>query len=801
MESKEQNTYQLGDWLVEPHLVRVSKFKQSKTLRPKEMDLLVLLIEARGEVVTVADIHEKVWSGVAVSNDSIYFSLSQLRKALGDSKENPQFIETIPKRGYRLVCHAELKSASKERVPNTATVEEQASQSLSQNSAQATSLFVKPLILFTLLLIIGVLSYLYSSSNSWSNQSQPSTAAPIKKALPINAIAVLPFEDLSSDQSVGYLANGISTELIRQLGAIQGLRVAARTSAFSAKQLALGANEIGEKLNVGAVVEGSIQVEDSLMRVNVQLVDTNNGFQIWSETYHVSTKNLFDLQDQIGQSIVNALLPELSATAVALNNRVSEKIDPDAYFYYLKGLESLRINSHLSLQSGIEDLTAAIEISPNFVNGLLALAQAKLMLFETGASNDSGLKQESLQHIEKAKSLEPQNSLAYSVEAKLAHINKDDNKCIDLYQTALKYSPNDPMAKAQLASLLAFTNRHRSERLFNEALADDPFNDIIQLMKGFAYRRTGENEKAIAAFRRASQLNPKNPNYHWMLGYHQMFFKGNIREGINSIRKSLTLDRIDPELQHFIDLGLISLGAETSFSRQISPTPQYKTASIQTRGNTEFEYAYDYLLKSLLFISQSKFEQAYQTAYAPFLKNNIRFSHGARDILSQIVADHLLRKGEFAQAEAFLLTHNESLNKVLERPIDQSMQLLFGENSNPHSVFSYLYILKHTDRIAEFEDVFKRFTDARALELSQVRVTLRTTDYLTDAKIHILKDQPSKALSSLEKAVEVGLRINWQLEIENNFLFAPIKNDPRFNQLLTTIKQDMLEQRALMVEN
>ncbi len=324
MKIDNSDKFQLQEWLVDGKLNRISNGDLVISLRPKEMAILLLLLEANGELVSNQEVLEQVWGDVSVNLDSVYYSLSQLRKKLSDHHHTPKYIETIPKCGYRLIVSSSPIEGNNENNANQSRPQSVVSDSngvkpklaatllsiWSALSAHKKHLSVGLIVVVLVTLSLGLIN---RNSNDTVRHSMATIAT--NKLKPMNSVAVIPFTDLSEKNDQGYFAAGISDELANQLTQIEGIKVAPPTSSAALKSKSMSISEIGQLVNVGAIVEGSVRLHDDQVLITVQLIDTNSGYQIWSKVYDRKLDSLFAVQDEISASVVAAVLPSLSNRA------------------------------------------------------------------------------------------------------------------------------------------------------------------------------------------------------------------------------------------------------------------------------------------------------------------------------------------------------------------------------------------------------------------------------------------------------------------------------------------------------
>lgn len=261
----------------------------------------LLLAAAFGEVVRKDGMLGAVWGDAVVTEDALTQCMVELRKALGDSARRSSVIETIPHIGFRLIPPIDRSVAS-----------------LEPRLRWRLRLAVLAAALLTALLFFGQRFYA------------------LREPAPIDAVAVLPFENLSGDPALRYFSDGLAEELLNSLANVPGLRVPARTPSFAFRDANLDVRELGSRLDVDTLVGGSVRQQGPRLRVTVQLIEAGSGPHRWSEVYEGDAGDLFSLQERIARNVAEAsgLDRQQLGTPPA--------VDIEAYDWYLLGRQHLR---------------------------------------------------------------------------------------------------------------------------------------------------------------------------------------------------------------------------------------------------------------------------------------------------------------------------------------------------------------------------------------------------------------------------------------------------------------------------
>jgi len=292
-------------------------------LEGQPLAILQMLLERAGELVTREELQKKLWQGDTFVDfeHSLNAAVKRLRAALNDSADQPRYVETLARRGYRFIAPLNAADGETSVVPSIVRPTPAARQTRSIFGARSVWL----LTIAVFALAVGGWGW-----RQWRHR----LSAP---ALPvIHSLAVLPLANLSGDASQEYIADGITEELIGRLSHIHGLRVISRTSAMHFKNTQLSVPDLAKTLGVDAIVEGSVTREGSHIRVHAQLIRGLTDEHIWAEEYLREYRSLLGLQDEVARSIAARIERSLTPQGPA-SLAPASAVGPEAYEDYLKG--------------------------------------------------------------------------------------------------------------------------------------------------------------------------------------------------------------------------------------------------------------------------------------------------------------------------------------------------------------------------------------------------------------------------------------------------------------------------------
>ena len=460
-------------------------------LQEQPLKILQTLLENPGQIVTREELRGRIWpANTFVEFDQgLYNAMARLRDTLGDASENPRFIQTVARRGYKFIAPVTLPAgeSSPEISPKTEVsrwpwVHRWMSSVLAGLLGGA-------------LLLVVVFGFDVAGAREWLRS----------RISPIRSLAVLPLQNLSNDPQQDYFADGMTDELITELAQVGNLRVISRTSAMSYKGTKKTLPQIARELNVDAVLEGSVVRSGDRVRITAQLIQAQGDRHIWAHSYERDLRNVLALQGEIARDIVGEVRANLRPTPSA------RQVNPESYEAYLRGRHDLNnATSEADLESSISNFQLAIAKDPQ--SGLaysgLAVAYAALADFYRAPKEVMPKAKEAATralHLDETLS-EAHDALgwvefAYEWNWPLAEQN---------LKRALELNPYNALAHDHYAYFLA-SLRGRDEAFAENQLARelDPFSLTILADSSFYFYMGRQYDRAIDQGQKALQLDPR----------------------------------------------------------------------------------------------------------------------------------------------------------------------------------------------------------------------------------------------------------------------------------------------------
>jgi TolB-like protein/DNA-binding winged helix-turn-helix (wHTH) protein len=302
----------IGAWRVDPGSGTISRDGETARLEARAMRLLLCLAEHPGEVVSIDQLLDKVWTDVAVSPDSVYQAVASLRRVLGDDPKQPSYIATVPRLGYRMVATvAPWEESSQAGVDDPTRAHKNAFGEASGPASRRKVGFILAAGGAVCLALIA--AFVFRGAIAKGNHSDAAIAQQ-------KSIAVLPFLDLTEGMKQEEFADGMTEELIDRLGKVPGFHVPSATSSFYFKGKQVPVSEMAKSLKVAYVLDGSVRKAGTRVRIAARLVRADDGYVIWSESYDRPFGDLLMVQDDIAGEVTKALSASIEAKPASGQN-------------------------------------------------------------------------------------------------------------------------------------------------------------------------------------------------------------------------------------------------------------------------------------------------------------------------------------------------------------------------------------------------------------------------------------------------------------------------------------------------
>ncbi len=495
--------FRVGEWVVKPSLNQLARGESVTRLRPKVMDVLVHLVGQAGEVVPKDEILDAVWAKEFLADTALSRAVFELREALGDDPQHPAYIETIPKRGYRLIARVEpLVEAPAEAAPGA-----------SAEGAAASSRWLQAAAGLALLLVAGALAL-----------GRVGLFGGPPAAVQHRRVVVLPFENLGAPEDA-FFAAGIAEELTGRLSSVQGISVISRNSAEHYAGRRLAQTEVGRELGVDFVLAGTIRWErggqgPNRVRITPRLVRVADDMQVWAGVYDRVLEDIFSVQSEIARSVIAEIGIVVQGPERQAGDR-SPTVNVEAYQAYLRGnyQASTIYRSEQDLRLGLRMYERAVELDPSFAAAWGSIARVRAMLYHVGFDRGELACAEGERALERALALDP-TSARVRFDAGLFHY-----WCYRDYPRALAEFARARNAGGDTADL--------------------------RMAEGYLYRRQGLWDKALESLAAAAELDPRGWSVYRELGITSLYVR-RYEAAERSLKQAIALAPDEPEPYGFL---------------------------------------------------------------------------------------------------------------------------------------------------------------------------------------------------------------------------------------------------------
>jgi TolB-like protein/DNA-binding winged helix-turn-helix (wHTH) protein len=493
-----RETIRFEEFELDPNSFELRRAGQLVKLERIPLQLLFLLAENRERLVPRGEILHAIWGkDVFVDADnSINTAVRKARQALKDDPENPRFLRTVPGRGYRFT--AEIGPPTPPSSPTASKLPGQ-SPEFTQFPQRFRKWAVWAALAFVAIVSIGFLL----------RSRLPRTS----KTIPRRAmLVVLPFVNLSGDAREEYFSDGMTEEMITELGSLdpRHLGVIARTSSMRYKGARTAASQIAQELGVNYLLEGSVRQSNGRVRVTAQLIQTSDQTHLWAGSFDRDRSDVLRLQTDIARAIAAKIQVALSQQVEARLSRTLS-VNPEAYEAYLRGLQAWNLRTKEGFERSIVEFSEAIKLDPNYAAAYVGLARSYSLAPIFGVSTASKMMPKARDAAKGALAMDDSLAEAHTTLAFVeAHYEYDWPASEREYLRAIELNPSDPYAHFFYAnSYLSPLGRHNAATAeMSQAAKLDPFSMPIQSFVGLTYMFARRCDEALTQFQKANQMNP-----------------------------------------------------------------------------------------------------------------------------------------------------------------------------------------------------------------------------------------------------------------------------------------------------
>jgi TolB-like protein/DNA-binding winged helix-turn-helix (wHTH) protein/Flp pilus assembly protein TadD len=494
-----------GPYEFNPRFGELRKEGMRVRLEGQPLAILQSLLDRPGELVTREELRKKLWREDTFVDfeRSLNAAVKRLRAALNDSPDQPRYIETLARRGYRFIAPV-----------NTAGTVGAVVSSVTPNLpfARLPSAVRGRRLRLIAMAVCGIVVLTWG----W-RQWRHRTAAPAAPV--IHSLAVLPLENLSGDPSQEYLADGMTEELIGRLSGIQDLRVTSRTSVMGFKDTKRSVPEIAKMLGVDAIVEGSVVRDGNRIRVHAQLIRAASDEHFWSEEYDRDLKDVLALQSDLAQAIANRV--EVSVTGKERARLVAARpVSPEAYDSNLKGrfIIDYRVNNRADIEEGIRYFQDAIARDPSFAQPYVGLGDAYSFLSSTMlGGNPLEMHTNEMRAAQKALELDPDLVGAHLLYADVRQKQYQWAEAEAEFKRAIELGPNSPQAHFDYALFLALQGR-ADEAIAQAQRAGELNPPVVVAGRGTLLFLVHRYDEALTSYRDLLALGTDEGEALWGIG-------------------------------------------------------------------------------------------------------------------------------------------------------------------------------------------------------------------------------------------------------------------------------------------
>ena len=508
--------YSFGDFEVDSDQRILMRDGRPLPLTPKVFDTLLILIENSGRIVEKEALMNRLWPDTFVEEANLGFNVNQLRKALGDDARHPRYIETVSRRGYRFIARVEGpldESIATNQITSDSSRADQSpraptgrtARNISRTGLRKTTLFAATAVAVILTAVGGMLLLRHRSSA----HPQPDAGRLM--------LAVLPFQNLTGDAAQDYFSDGLTEEMITQLGNLDSERlgVIARTSVMHYKNSQEPLDQIGRELQIQYVLEGSVRRESDRVRITAQLIQVKDQSHVWAREYDRELVNLLSLQEEIARDVTDEIHRTLGGRAKPepASQTFSAPKSYEAYDLYLKGQYFFNQRSVTGFEQAIDFFQQATGKDPSYARAYAGLADCYALVGGYSQRPQTDLVPKARAAAQRALELDGNLAEAHTAKALIVqNYDWDWQTAENEFQRAIQLNPNYATAHHWYAEHLTWRGRfEQALRESERARQLDPLSLIIAADNGATLYYSRQYDRAIAQFRTVREMDPNFP--------------------------------------------------------------------------------------------------------------------------------------------------------------------------------------------------------------------------------------------------------------------------------------------------
>ncbi|QGN55712.1 tetratricopeptide repeat protein [Novosphingobium sp. Gsoil 351] len=732
-------SWQVGDLTIDVGAQSISRDGDAISLPQLSFEFMLALVRAAPKVLSIDALMDRVWKGIFVNPETITQRAKLLRDALGDDPKDPRYFAARRGAGYQMVA-APVRLGGGEAAPM-------------QQAARRWKMIFGAAALG--LAATGGLA----AMTIWPRADQTASKVSLR-------VAVLPFDNLSSDPADAYIARSIPEMVLNRLSTMRGLTVIARDSALMSSAAGAPARKAGRQLQAGYVVKGSIQRTGDTLRVTCFVVDTTRGVRLWSERYDWPINKLYALQDRIAERVATSLetrtsnLGDLAPAAAATRNT-------DAYLAYLKGKSLLGRFTVRETDAAAGYFERAVKLDPEFAPAMVALFDARMQGADLRRDDLGPVRARYQPLLEKALRLAPGSGEAWFAEAMWANASRDQKAA--WFRRAARLDPSNSRGLTSFAQFLGGgqnggtidgigdgtvtrdgENGAERKRLLERVLTIDPLNPRARFIA--IMQRLGEAtpEQMEAEQVRALALDPDNYPLANRYASRRWMFHGETAEAIERMERAIATDPQNPWGPHMAVAFYLDAGDLEAAQRLAATTPA-------TRDST----------RAILAQYRGDWRSAAQAALG---RRGTLFNRFQNWLWVESIRDQAFHTKQYASAAETIASR---YGFDLSDPRTQSLP-----QSTVAPVLGQILLAQGKRQAGE------RFL-AQTIQWLDAHPRYGIVGiYRTRAAALMLLGERDQALSNLKAAIETGHDIrHWWYLIEHEPIWVPVHDDPRFKEI------------------